>query len=218
MVQQLMRFFLVILGLFILVGCATQPNVALSEDFWRQPKQKIVVAATQAPEPQLYMIGGQGLLDLAVAKMANNSFEKHINHADLSWYYALPMRFTNQLKQRKMLAHFYPEKLNDEKQSYSRVSSETNSNALLIIKLNALGASRRYSGFIPIGAPQAYCVLQGELINTQNDQVLWRHEVRMTQAIQGEWDQSPSYPNFNNALKLAVRSAQEELLDSFFSG
>ena len=46
-----------------LTGCATEQNVPLAENFWQKPKQKVAIAKTTAPTPQLYQTGNEGLLD-----------------------------------------------------------------------------------------------------------------------------------------------------------
>ena len=89
---------------------------------------------------------------------------------------------------------------------------------LLVIRLEAFGATRNYYSFIPTGAPKAYCELYGELVNEKLHTVLWRHRAMASEMVQGPWDQPPAYPNLMNAIKLAASNAQEELLDSFFSG
>ena len=74
-------------------------------------------------------------------------------------------------------------------------------------------------GFISGGAPQAYCVLSGELIDPRNQKKpLWRSEIEIMQPIQEPWDQSPHFSNLMGALNEATVAARTELLDSFFSG
>ena len=81
-----------------------------------------------------------------------------------------------------------------------------------------MGVRREYYGFIPTGAPQAYCVLAGRLTDLSDKKIWWSHDVEIILPVQGAWDQPPSYPNFTQALHLAMDEAREELVDSFFSG
>jgi hypothetical protein len=212
------RVTFVTLTLVFLAGCATEPNVQLADNFWKNPNQKIAVATTKAPKPQLYEMGNQGLLDYAINSSMNNSLDDYLSRTDLSWYRNISANFAAKLKQRNMSAKSYIEQLGSDQTNYASFASQVDTNKLLVIKLEALGAKRDYYGFIPIDAPQAYCVLTGELVNTEDNQILWRYKTTITQPIQGTWDQPPNYPNLNNALTLAVNTAQQELLDSFFSG
>ena len=75
-----------------------------------------------------------------------------------------------------------------------------------------------YYGFIPMGVPDAYCVLVGELVDPKDKKIWWHHEAEIIEPVQGAWDQSPHYPNFLNALNIAINEAKQEMLDSFFSG
>jgi hypothetical protein len=94
---------------------------------------------------------------------------------------------------------------------------QTDSDQILMIKLDEIGARRYYNNFLPTGAPEAYCVLAGELINKRH-QVIWRYRAEAFEPIRGTWNQAPNFPNLTNAINIAARSAQEDLLDSFFSG
>jgi hypothetical protein len=216
--NQFIRSALVTLGLIFLAGCATQQNVPLGDNFWKNPKQKIAVVTTKAPKPQIYQMGNQGLLDYAINSAMNKNLDNYLSSTDLSWYRNIPSKFTAQLKQRNVYAKAYLEPLGDDQTNYASFARQIDSDKLLVIKLEALGAKRDYYAFIPVNAPQAYCVMTGELISTKNNLVLWRYKTTITEQVQGAWDQPPNYPNLGNALSLAISSAQQELLDSFFSG
>lgn len=212
-----MRFTLIIFGFTFLAGCATQPNIQLTDNFWKNPNQKIAVITTTPPKPQIYQMGNQGLLDYAIVSAMNSNLDNYLSRTDLTWYHQLPLNFVTQLKQRNIYAKAYLEPISADQTNYANFASQIDSDKLLIIKLEALGAARDYYAFIPTSAPQAYCVMSGELINTQSNQVLWRYKTTITQPVQGAWDEAPNYPNLSNALTLAINAAQQELLDSFFS-
>lgn len=218
MKYKFIYFCLTGIGLIFLAGCATQPNIHLSDDFW-QNHEKVIVATTKAPKPGLYHSGNQALLEYAISNVATSStFNAYVQNSELAWYERFSRKFIAQLKQRHINAEVYPDPINPDQKSYTDVVTHIDTNRLLVIKLEALGSIRNYYGVIPLGAPQAYCVMTGELVTARGSQVLWRYQSIVRQPVQGDWDQPPNYPNFRNALESAINSAQQELLDSFFSG
>ena len=60
--NNLVRSLFLIVTIGLLAGCATEPNVPLSDHFWQEKKQKITVATTQAEKPQMYQSGNHCLL------------------------------------------------------------------------------------------------------------------------------------------------------------
>ena len=201
---------------FLLSGCATEQNVPLADNFWHEPKQKIAVATVKPPQPTLYKTGAQGLLDVAISSAVTNKFDHCLKTTDLAWYNEIKANFVQQLKQKHMSATYCSDCI-DEQKDYSTFAVQNGSDKVLVVKLLALGAIRPYYGFIPLGPPKTYCVLHGELINTQTHQTLWRYQVDVSQPVNGDWDQPPDYPNFTQALKVTIDTAQQQLLDNFFA-
>src|SRR3990167_8714519 len=149
------RSVIISLGFALLVGCA-QSNVPMSENFWQNKQQKIAVTTTQAPVPQLYEMGNQGLLDIAISATMNSDLNQYLKRADLTWYYRFPQDFAQQISQRHLYAKSYSEQLSASRTDYAGFAVQANSDTVLIIKLQALGAKRNYYAFIPTEAPQAY--------------------------------------------------------------
>lgn len=209
------RYTLLIIGLFLLAGCSSPRNIPLSEQFW-QEKPKVVIVHYKAPEPGMTVSGQQGMLDMAITGMVNNKIIKQVKKADLSWYPAVAHQFAQQLKHRFILAVVDPVAIANQKSLLAKGQGDK----VLAINLQTVGIRRVYSiGFISGGAPQAYCVLSGELIDPKNQKKpLWRSEIEIMQPIQEPWDQPPHFPNLMNALVQATDQAKTELLDSFFSG
>jgi ABC-type uncharacterized transport system auxiliary subunit len=121
------------------------------------------------------------------------------------------------VRKRNLNAVSLPTLLTEIPDNYSPLANQTNSDKVLLIQLNAFGAQRNYAGFIPMGAPQAFCYVTGTLINTKDNKVIWRYKADVLQPIIGNWDQPPTYPNLDTAIKQAVTIAQQEILDNFFT-
>lgn len=221
MFKQFSRIFLVALSLLFIAGCSSsRKNIKLNDEFWQNNKNhKIVIAKVKKPKAGLTKTGSQGILDFAINSAVTNSFDKHLtNYADLNWYDQMPNKFASGLNERNITAQIYPTALKDSKLKNTNFVFEMEGNKLLTIELENIGAIRNYYSVIPTGAPKAYCVIKGELIDQTDKKVLWRHIMTVEEPVQGEWDQPPYYPNFNKALAHATTLAQEEIIDSFFSG
>jgi len=218
MKSLIVRFLVIGLGMTLLTGCAGKRNIPLAENFWQEKQQKIRVASFKAPEPQMHTVGQQGLVDLAINSAMNNQMNKAIKNIDISWYAMLPENFSGQLKKHHMNVTLHPQPIDTSKKSRDAILGQAAGDKLLTLELRAVGARRDYYGFIPTGAPQAYCVLVAEMVDPKDKKVLWRHETEILQPVEGAWDQPPNYPNFTRALQVAVNDAKQELLDSFFSG
>lgn len=202
----------------LLMGCAQPRNVQLSENFWQDQSQKIAVASFKAPEPQMHRVGNEGLLDLAINNAMNSNMNKALKRADMNWYNNMSTQFATRLKEQKIHTSISEQQFKNDKKNREIILRQAEGDKVLTLELRAVGARRTYYGFIPTGAPEAYCLLVGELIDPKDKKVLWRHESEIIHPIQGAWDQSPNYPNFTSALNVAVNEAKQELLDSFFSG
>jgi hypothetical protein len=225
-------FFLCGLVIFslLLSGCATQKNIPLDTAYLHANAQKMIVVREAAPKPRLYKAGGQGLLDMAISYEVTKNFGDHIAKVDLGWYEQLQKNFVNRLHKQHIDARLvqtplaldqFPANGSNSSQystkNFSALASQLDADSMLIFRINYLGAIRNYYGFVPLDAPQAYCVLTGELINLADNRVYWRQNVSVTTPVQSNWDQPPNYPNFDATLNRAVTMAQQGILDSFFN-
>lgn len=219
--NHLTKLYLLIISSSFLFGCATpERNIRLAEEFWQNPKPKVAIARIH-PEskPCLLKLGNQGLLDFAINSAVTNKLDRHLEKISFDWYHEeLPQKFVTELKRRNISAQIHEKSILPKQKKSASVIVEVAGDKLLLLELQGLGAVRNYYSFIPSSAPKAYCNLKGELIDRQDKKVLWRHFAKIEEVVQGEWDQPPHYPNLTNALKLAISSAQEEVIDSFFSG
>ncbi len=208
---------MLILSALFLAGCATDKNIQLNESFWQQ-KHKIAIAAIKPEKPGVTKAGCQGLLDYAINSAMTNTLDTHLSKINLTWYYSLPKDFARKLKKNHIPAIIVDDQFNNDEMNITSLAARNKVNEIFIIKLRAVGVIRLYYGFIPISEPEAYSVLQGELINTSTNTVIWRHLAEVRLPITGEWDQPPYYPNITCAVQHAILTSRQELLDNFFSG
>jgi hypothetical protein len=216
---QMKKLLLTALSTVVITSCATQGNVALGDAYWQNKSHHVVVATANAPEPGVTKIGSQGLLDLAINQAMTNKLDTHVSKTtDVTWYYALSNELADKLKKQHVKVSLANHRIESDKTDMTSIAAEHQVEEVLILKLKAVGVIRRYSGFIPMGAPQAYCALQGELVDTRTKAVLWHHDAEVKLPIQGEWDQPPAYPNVTTTIKEAVTTSRQEIIDSLFSG
>jgi hypothetical protein len=211
-----------------LVGCS-QPNVPLKQSFWKNHQQHVAVTTNKVPKAGLYKEGAQGLLDMAINDADSTGFRHYLESYKLNNLSSeLRTNFVKGLKKHnikaKRVARIDTEKLDDSGlnktqyaiKDYRPLAIKIGPEKLLIVSINAAGATRKYYGFIPLGAPKAFCNLEGHLVNLNNDKILWRYTAKVYVPIQGNWDQPPRYPNFTAALNQAVELAKQEVTDNFF--
>lgn len=212
-------FIAILISAALLSSCAAPKNISLDESFWQEKNHQVAVTAVKSAKPGLTLTGQQGLLALAINHAVANNLENHISKTDLSWYYALPDDFSKNLNARKISAVATgTHSDNDDDQYLTNLAAQHHASELLVMHLNAIGIIRNYYSVIPTGAPKAYVILNGELIDQKTKQVKWRHLAEIRVPIRGEWDQPSNYPNVTAAIKEAIVLSKQEILDSFFSG
>lgn len=220
-----------LLSLFslLLVGCSPPPNVSLKPDFWKDHQHTVMVKRAKIGKPQLYKQGAQGLFDIAINAAVMSHFDDYLAHTSNDWYQQLQQQFVTGLEQKHILVKHDDVPLNMHKlesfgkdtklyavKNYHALAIHIASDRLLNIDATQVGAVRFYYGFIPLGAPQATCHLVGRLVDLHSNRILWRFNTSAVVPVDGDWDQEPHYPNFDRALKKAVKQASEQLLNNFF--
>jgi len=211
----------------ILAGCAS-PNVALKPTFWKNHQQRIAVTTSTPIQASLYQQGSEGLLDLVINQATSNQFVDYLNKTQLGSFKAkLINGFVFGLRARHIRANPTPainiDKMKStdlDKKQYSTVDFKPlrlkiARNKILYVQPTQIGATRKYFSFIPIGAPKAVCNLEGDLVNTTNNKILWRYHANVTVPVHGKWDQPPHYPHFTQALHAAMRLCRKEIVDNF---
>lgn len=221
---------LLLITFISLTGCVNQKNIPLKADFWKQRKQKIVVVNNKKIRPALYHQGQEGLLDMAINNVVTDKFQRHLQSSTMDWYSALRSDFARILKKHGMNAVIgkdinvadlpnYKNKGDKTKnyahKDYTTLSMPMPGDKLLVIQVNQFGALRSYYGFIPLGPPKALVTLQGRLVNTHSNELLWRYTTQIVMSTEAPWNQPPHYPNFDKTLKKALSMASREMLNDF---
>ena len=222
-----MKKLLGVLPAILLTGCAS-PNVPLKASFWKNHKQKVAVTTTTPMQAGLYQEGDQGLVDYIISSGVAHSFRDYLRGYRLtSLKQRLAKGFLSGMASRHVNAHqITPINLDKlarsglDKKSYSTVDVrplkfKVGGDKLLFVDPIQIGATRKYLAFVPVGAPKAICELEGDLVNVNNNKLLWRYKSRAVVPVSGSWDQPPRYPHFTQALQKATQLCSKELIDNF---
>lgn len=114
--MKLIKIIFIYVGFLFLIGCVTTPKeVQLTDNFWKE-KKKIIITKVKSPEPQVYQVGTQGLLDIAIAAAMNRNLDKHLSTTtDLTWYQQMPTSFHAQLKKRGINSVIHSDFIDNDK-------------------------------------------------------------------------------------------------------
>lgn len=218
-----------------LYGCVVvTPNIGVKKEFWNDKNGVVGVAVTKLPEPMAHKAGAQGLLDIAINNANADDLETALKKENKSSIYELQDKLVSYLKSKGLNAKKVDspidletltelEKENDESKGiyfaardFKPLKSSLGVDKLLVVQLNALGTIRSYYGFIPTSEPSGYAVLNGYVVNLDNNQLEWNNTV--TQSVNHgakEWDQPPEFTALVKAMHSAYNLSQTKLYENF---
>lgn len=215
-----------------LIGCGPS-RVALRPSFWKETHHKVGVATLAPPQLAAYRTGNQGLLDEAINSAMAGSLEEHLQRLDASGFATMADQYVEKLDERgfsarKLSQTVEPLKLQPFEATGSGEFAERDMrplaekegiDTLILLSLQQCGTTRAYYGFIPLGAPKAYCVGKGEMIDLKTNQVQWRafpESANATQDVVGEWDEPPHFTNVTAAINRTVTQSQVFVFEDLF--
>jgi len=228
-----MYFVPVIMITAIFVGCGPA-NIAVKPEFWQLKNTTIGVAIVKYPVPQTYRAGSQGLLDMAINSAAASTLDSYLQKLDLKNFSAVADTFVSKLRQRGFTAKRIegivdPEKMpafssarSDEKtmdKDFRQLGRQEGVERLILLAIDRCGTIRNYYGFIPLGAPKAFCLCKGHMVNCTSNTIEWfaaTEELTSTVDVIGDWDQPPAYPNLTQAFPKAMESGIQFLEKDYF--
>jgi hypothetical protein len=217
--------------LSLLFGCAVNQAVPVKEDFWTQSDRTIGIVIAKLPEAKAHKVGQQGLLDMAINEGMAEQISNYLKKVDLSVYGKASSEFAKRLTARGFkvteinktidvaaLADFNAD---DKSRPYAKkdfrsLKNELGVDRLVVLTVLAAGTQRSYYGFIPTSAPIAMLNAQGEIVDLNTNEVLWRQTTMNTVGIDDPWDQPPNYPNVEVAVQKVLVAARKSMFDSLF--
>lgn len=191
----------------------------------------------KCPVAGAYKAGGQGLLDVAISAAMAKGLEAHLQQVDVNPEFGeLTTDFVQTLRAQGFSAKVVPEPLDSLQEFVHTVSADSASakylkqdvrflapkediDLLILLSIEQYGTIRKYYGFIPLGAPKAICILKGQMIDLQTNELRWVSIVptqQATMSVNGEWDLPPDYPTVTAAIKGVFQRSGKYIEDEFF--
>lgn len=219
------------LALSLLAGCAVvQKPIPASTKLFDDRTSTVAVAVQKLPEPNHSMVGAQGILDYAINKANAQAIVERLQRQDFSVVKALPQEFAKGLESRQIKVVLVPEPLDMEQlkkftegsgdgvaeMDYRPLAKQYGADRLLLVAPRWLGTARQYYGFMPLGAPEGYVSLVGQLIDLRTNRLQWYEPVRVHTPVTGEWDEAPEYANLMKSVDESTQAAVSRLRAAFF--
>jgi len=198
----------------LLGGCAGTPQVPLpvSKDFTASKTTRVGVAMTPLPTVDTYLPGADCLLCMAAASVMNSSLTAHMKtlpHEDLPQLKAeiaallhgkgLTATVVEEPVDVKALPGFGSKKPNFAAKDFSSLKAKFNVDKLVVIDINALGAWRTYSAYVPTSDPKAVLQGTGYIVDLSNNALEWYLRVNILKSAEQSWDEPPKFPGLTNA-------------------
>lgn len=220
-----------VLGASILAGCATvQKPIPATRALFDNKDRAVAIAIEKMPEPGQVMLGNQGLLDIVINRANAKAIVDRLQKQDFTAVSGLPESFRKGLESRQITVVMIEEPIDTENmpkftegsgdgialRDYRTLAKKYNADKLLLVTARSLGTVRSYYGFLPLGAPQGYVALTGQMINLSTNRLEWYEKVDTYAGAKGEWDQAPEYENLMRAVDESTRAAASKLRGAFF--
>jgi hypothetical protein len=213
-----------------LTGCASvQQPVVLDESLWSERDETIGVAILETPEPSVEMIGNQGLLDVAINTSLAAGLRSKVKTWDLSSFEAVPQQVVDELNKRGYQAKLLeqPIKLSQLRETkakpgyatrdYSALKQQQQIDKLIVFSLQVAGTVRSYYAMVPTSDPISQVGALSQVIDLDDNRLLYHQPFAQNRAADGEWDEGPDYPNLTNAFYQVLDSTEQQLIAPFRS-
>ncbi|WP_419661113.1 uncharacterized protein Dvar_15340 [Desulfosarcina variabilis str. Montpellier] len=224
--------FIGMLSIFLigLSGCAK--NVALKKTLWEKPDAKVGIAIETLPELHTQQKGGGlGLLEVGINALVNSTLRDHLKETSCDSFSGIKKKFAGRIKAgglEPIIIDDYidvkslPEVENKQEGKsdidVSSLAEKYDVDYLLMLKIKSVGTTRNYFFVIPVGAPKAYCVAGGKLIEGKTNEEYWAYTMKQDEVkvdIEGEWDNPPDYPELDAAIEKAIAQAVAQVESNF---
>lgn len=208
-------------------GCVT--NVAMQDSFWSETGRTVGVAVVAFPQPAVLRAGSQGALDVVINAAATADLAQKLSTFDPSAFTAIREEVAGVLRERGMRPVIIEELIDVEAlpkaeqgggrsgRDYSELGRRYDVDHLVLLSIQAVGATRKYYGFIAVGPHYGYCVGSGELIDLATSEVTWRYTMGYNASrvkVDGQWRNPPDYPEMLAATAQAIDQAVADVTEN----
>jgi hypothetical protein len=215
---------------FILLGaaaCSTQQPLPLDAQFYGE-KSPVAVLMAPLPQPGLFRIGQQGLLDMAINSEMTSDLGNYVEKLDVSEFKRTQTELASVLEQRGMTPVLVAEPVDaatlppheGEKKDFAPhdfrgLREKYHADRALFIEIKQLGFQRSYYGFVPTSDPVAILRGTAMVVDLRTNGLLWYQPLAETRPADGAWDNPPDYPGLTNALYQTMENARRSIVGVF---
>lgn len=212
------------------VGCAVTPQspVALSENFYSNKETLVGVYMDELPETKTHIVGAGCLLCIATAAAANSKLTTHLNTLGTDELADLDENLVEVISEKGVkaslimtpinfdkLGKFKSDEPNVAKKDFTPLKEELGVDKLIVIDLNAAGAYRPYSSYVPTGDPVGTVMGLAYTIDLNTNQYELYENIDIKVSAEGEWKEPPTFPGVTNAYYEAVELTKDKVITLF---
>lgn len=216
-----------VLGLAVLAGCATKPQlpVSMAEGALKADAGVVGVAMTVVPKVDTQFPGASCLLCLAAASAMNSKLTDHVRTLPPEDVTALKERAAAlvQAKGAKALMISVPVQIdalpdfdgtspNAARKDFRGLRDKLQVDKLVVFQVNNIGVHRTYSAYVPTAEPKAVFNGLAMLVDLKTNVLEWYHPFNIVKAADGAWDEPPKFPRLTNAYFQALELGKDEAL------
>lgn len=233
---RIVRLLALAVAVIWVSGCASVPtHVKMDPGFWSDKRQTVVVAIAEMPAPDHFMLGQQGLLDVAINKGNAEELTAFLKTVDTSAYAKVTTDIAQALRAKgfktqehagylnvtSLPAFKAPEskdgaaKVAHAEKDFRELAKKYGPNRLLLLDVRSIGTQRNYFGFIPTSAPSATITVRGQIVDLADNRLLWRQNQSEQAAIADPWDQPQSFPNVGRAIEKVMLVSRKNMQKFF---
>lgn len=214
-------------AVLILSGCAAkvQSPVSFAPAALKSGNQRVGVAMTQLPKPQVHVNGAGCLLCLMTATVANSGLNTHAGTLGLEDLPGLKEKAAAALQQKGVNAIVINEPLdvqslldagagspNAANKNFAPLKQKYGVDSLLVLEVHSVGFVRNYSSYIATSDPKALVRGTGYMVNLNTNTYEWYLPIYVTKSADGKWDEPSAFPGLTNAYYQALELGKDNFL------
>lgn len=214
----------------LLAGCATAPQTAvpLQPEAIKTAGTKVGVVLSVVPKPDTYFPGAACLLCMATASVANSALTTQVRTWPTQDLAQLRDDLAKLLRARGAEVVVLPQDVdlaklpdrsakepNRARKDFSALALPQKVDKLLVVQIDAVGATRNYASYVPTGEPRATVTGAGYLVDLGTHTLEWYEPISISVNASGTWDEPPKYPGLTNAYFQAIEQTMDRMRQPF---
>jgi hypothetical protein len=211
---------------FAISGCATKPQLPVNFEARSvaDGSQRIGIAVSALPTPQVHMPGASCLLCILAAQVANADLLKYTDTLTTEDIAQLKQRVADSLRKKGATIKAIAEPIDVRglpdaerkdgapRKNFASLKQKYGVDKLLVIEIAQLGFERTYSSYFPTSDPKGMFRGVGYIVDLGTNKYDWYLPVDVTRRTEGKWDEPRNFPGLTNAYFQALEIGQDMLV------